>query len=392
MIDTAFIQQALLQPEGATLDFKRQMYDLESQQGKKGLILDVLSMANSFRQSSSYILIGIEEGSPNVMVGLDRRYDDAVIQQIVNGSIGGRRLNRNLVFSYYEVVDEATKCSVGVLDIPVQDRPTYAVGKKAYVEKERVYVRRGSSNDVARPEEIALMGQGVVRDHSSPIVDMQVFLGDDLVDGPKVETLRLYRLPEGWISNLPDSEDVSDAYFRPTRSNRNYYRQLARHFNFHHCGCLISTRLKNGGRTAIRNARVVISSRIGYLNLIHPLDEPQVPSTDHLAEMISGIGPPEQRHPLRVDCDRVVMRATREMGVILAGETVSVEEFCFLEILSSGLHTLSVSVLAENLSKPICTNIDIKSTVEEIVSCGHEAIAQSDQYGILTTFLLPSGE
>ncbi len=154
-LDSEHLDRLLNQDEGTTLDFKRNQYSFEGadEAVKSELLKDILAFANTSREDTAYVLLGVEEikGKRNQVVGVDRFLDDAQIQQFVNS-----KTQRPVEFSFqYIRIENRT---VGIIEIPVQIRPIYLKRRFGKVHAEDVYVRRGSSTDVASPDEIAQMG------------------------------------------------------------------------------------------------------------------------------------------------------------------------------------------------------------------------------------------
>ena len=160
-LDSEQLERLLNQEEGLTLDFKQDQYPFErAVEADKGeLLKDILAFANTSREDTAYILIGVKEvkGRRNQVVGVDQFLDDAQIQQFVNS-----KTQRPVEFSYqYVSIENRT---IGVIEIPVQIRPIYLKKKFGKVVAGKVYVRRGSSTDVASPDEIAQMGKNNITD------------------------------------------------------------------------------------------------------------------------------------------------------------------------------------------------------------------------------------
>src|SRR5664280_335870 len=151
----ALFNRWLYESESDSLDFKRDQYKFikGSDQEKSELLKDILSMANSWRKSDGYIVIGIEDKpeKPNVIYGINEHLDDAVIQQFVNGKVSGTCL-----FDYSTYTKESK--TVGIIRIPVQKRPVYLTKNYGSLKSDTVYVRRGSSTDIAKPDEVSMMG------------------------------------------------------------------------------------------------------------------------------------------------------------------------------------------------------------------------------------------
>lgn len=154
-VDPTFLEQLLYRGESETLDFKRDQFEFvkAEAEAKSKILKDILSFANSWRQETAYILIGVEEvqGRKGTVVGVTSHLDDAALQQFVNS-----KTQRPVSFSYQGAVLEGK--DVGVIRVPVQERPVYVGRRYGIVEKEAVYLRRGSANAVATPDEVARMG------------------------------------------------------------------------------------------------------------------------------------------------------------------------------------------------------------------------------------------
>ena len=85
------------------------------------------------------------------VVGVTDHLEDAALQQLVNS-----KTNQPVTFSYRATRLEGK--NIGVLHIPVQDRPLFITKLFGKLSADTVFLRRGSSTAVARPDEIARMG------------------------------------------------------------------------------------------------------------------------------------------------------------------------------------------------------------------------------------------
>jgi hypothetical protein len=154
-VNSTLMEELLNEEEGPTLDFKRDQYpfakatDLQ----KCELLKDILAFANAWRRTDAYVLIGVEEvrGGRSNAVGINTHLDDAKLQQFVNS-----KTNRPVVFSYETFSFEGVY--IGVISLPLQDRPIYLAKDFGRLRAHDVYIRRGSSTDVANPDEVAKMG------------------------------------------------------------------------------------------------------------------------------------------------------------------------------------------------------------------------------------------
>jgi hypothetical protein len=109
-------------------------------------------------RTDAFILIGVEEvqGGRSNPVGVAKHLDDAKLQQLLNS-----KSNRKIDFRYEAVpVDGIT---IGVIHVPLQERPSYLTTDYGKLKRDTVYLRRGSSTDIAKPDEIARMGSRAER-------------------------------------------------------------------------------------------------------------------------------------------------------------------------------------------------------------------------------------
>jgi hypothetical protein len=82
---------------------------------------------------------------------LSTHLNDADLQQLINS-----KTNRKIDFRYEATVVDSK--SIGLIHIPIQDRPSYLKKDFGKLKANAVYIRRGSSTDTALPDEIAKMG------------------------------------------------------------------------------------------------------------------------------------------------------------------------------------------------------------------------------------------
>ena len=125
-LDPNLLESLLHEPEGNSLDFKSEQYPFRNADvGEKAeLLKDILAFANSWRRTSAFILIGVEEvkGARSRVVGVQEHLDDAMLHQFVNG-----KTQRPVEFSYQVVHIEGT--TIGVIEIALQKRPIHLKGQ-----------------------------------------------------------------------------------------------------------------------------------------------------------------------------------------------------------------------------------------------------------------------
>jgi len=225
---TEELEALLFEDESTTLDFKREQYRFENEPDatKSELLKDILAFANAWRRTDAYILIGIEEvkGSRSHVIGVSRHLDDASLQQFVN-----TKLQRPLEFSYQVALLE--KKEIGILHIPVQERPFYLQRSFGKLSPLTVYVRRGSSTAKADPDEIAKMGADL-RTSLSPAIEIQFAVTDKREVSGKLVTIDTVLLETPNNGEIPDNR--SGGLFSASvygMENKDYYRDTARYLH-----------------------------------------------------------------------------------------------------------------------------------------------------------------
>lgn len=127
--------------ENPKLDFKQKL-DLYSESGKKELAKDVCAIANS-RGGRGYIVIGVEDKTKRIIGIEGNDYKEEQIMQIVSS-----RCEPPIPIAYESFLYEGK--TVGAITI-------YDGGQKPYQVRENgaFYIRRGSTTDTMRKQEIA---------------------------------------------------------------------------------------------------------------------------------------------------------------------------------------------------------------------------------------------
>jgi len=149
MITIAEFEHLISQPESAVLDFKSSMYEFENDHhliATAKFVKDVISFSNTIRNSTSYIIIGIEERDDRskVFYGLDKMVDDAILQNKVKDKVFPRPN-----FHYYNITHNNNQ--FGILEFPVTkySSPIFPGIKMKGLDLGKVYHRVGTTNTEA---------------------------------------------------------------------------------------------------------------------------------------------------------------------------------------------------------------------------------------------------
>jgi hypothetical protein len=257
-MDLDLFHQLLNAGESKTLDFKKEQYSFvkATDEQKSELLKDILGFANASRDSTAFILIGVEEvlGEPARVVGIpsvDHMADHA-LQQFVNNLT-----TKPLEFRYETLLAEEKH--VGIIAVDVQARPLYLRKDYGRLKKDLVYVRRGSTTDPtkpATPDEIAQMGAS-----HNPVPRLGVAFADHQRD----ESLGTETTWRAELCALPERAAIPDlvranANFLPAvlsgKVNSDYFRELARHEFIRRLMRPIRILVQNHGPVPARNVRV----------------------------------------------------------------------------------------------------------------------------------------
>jgi Putative DNA-binding domain len=268
MNDT-LMEELLHEEETETLDFKRDQYLFAgaSDDDKSEIVKDVLAFANAWRRTDAYILIGVQEvkGGRSIVHGVTHHLDDANLQQLVN-----QKTQKPIAFTYEAFPFEGKQ--VGVIRIPLQERPFFLLKDFGKLKKGIVYIRRGSSTDEADPAEIAKMGIAVVLDQPRPLFELEFAkladhtrLGRDIT---VVSTVVKYNEKNIPLVGYPQFSVEAML----NRYDENFFLKKARYIADTSLLSKVAFYIKNTGPMLASNTRVVIHGNV----------EPQIRMCDSL--------------------------------------------------------------------------------------------------------------
>lgn len=334
----------LLEDESTSLDLKREQYPFEgAPDAVKGeLLKDILAFANAWRRTDAFILIGVQEvkGGQHVPLGVSQHLEDAALQQFVNS-----KTQRPISFAYETFDYDGT--SIGIIRIPVQERPFYL--KKDYGKLKRlyVYVRRGSSTAEAEPDEVIRMRAvplGI--DQSRPRLSLELVDPDSrdrlgttldvqprLLQVPPRERIPTVDVPH-WAGGMYDSD---------------YLRNLIEWMEDTEALVSLGFCVTNHGGRAATDVRIRLSGSTD--GGIRVLDEETFPDrpTYHL---LLGRRPDELPPEIVVEQHGAKWSLTVRLGTILPQETVYSRERFYLGASKAQMLDLEAGIFAHELEQP----------------------------------------
>ena len=359
-MDSQLLESLLHQEEGSALDFKGEQYAFDGADNvkKSELLKDILAFANSWRQTTAYILIGIEEvkGGRSKVIGVQTHLDDANLHQFVN-----HKTQRVVEFSYLPF--HTDQVEIGVIEIPLQERPTFLKKSFGKLDQDTVYVRDSSSTRVAAPSEIAKMGAHQVSG-GTPQLDLDWADIDNHVVLPSPVTVQSLAFSQ----LLP-----SDTFTRPRPypylpaldSNPNYSANLISYVDERAFFKSVGLRLRNNSGIPGRRIRFTATlEETGPIDVRSWLTGP--PSAIYLHTNVetlglgsrTDIGPSVEKYGDRWEL-------TVDFGDIRPGQDIWTTEPLYVGSAAAGSARLEGKLLGDNLPEPIRCNLDIRFEVEE---------------------------
>lgn len=370
------IEELLYEEESSTLDFKQEQYPFTNAEHhqKSELLKDILAFANAWRRNDAYILIGVEEvkGGRSNVLGIDNTLDDSVLQQFVNS-----KTQRPLIFEY-KTYQLETK-TIGVIRIPINDRPIYLKKDYGKLKKNVVYLRRGSSTDEATPDEIAKMGASAHADKNVPNLKFSFANRDNkrlLSENIELDSTLLKfngSIPEYKENNNTwQSEIVRTSLFNV---NSNYYKQL---FDYYYLQSLINPIafcLKNPSDVAVTDIKIeLIADPLDNTVLFLLQKELKKMPSARIDPMSNIKSIPQHLQEMQIKPDIKISRVNTSWHLevcfskVQAGQTVFSNDLIYIASKRSIDIKFIYQIFADNLPIPIKGNLNITiHTNEKII-------------------------
>jgi hypothetical protein len=350
------VESLLHEEESAALDFKRDQYPFAgaSPEEKSEILKDVIAFANAFRRTDAFILIGVEDvkGGRGKVVGVEKHIDDADLQQFINS-----KTQRTVTFSYKAA--EHDGLPIGVIHIPLQERPVFAKVKYGKVDKEVAYIRRGSSTAPANPDEIAQMGAERAAASAAATPSLELML----IDRGTGKSLGTETSFQTLLLDVPDEKDIPDYHSARQRGfmapsiygdNRDYYRELAAFTKAVNYVRPVAIAVKNTGETSAQDVRLVfeIDDPSFAYEFIEEWDMPEPPRPQRGLIRTPHIHTVHDTHDVSVARIGDTWRVEGRCGKIQPQEVAQLENLLFAGARNSGTLSINAQLFADNLPRP----------------------------------------
>lgn len=371
-MDSNTIENLLNEDESNYIDFKQGQYRFEgaSEEEKSEILKDILAFANAWRRTDAFILIGVKEvkGGRSQVIGITDHFDDAAIQQFVNSKV-----QKPIQFSY--IAFEFEEKQVGIIKIPVQERPFYLKQKYGKLKPNVVYLRRGSSTDEAEPDEIAKMGIALASSAQSQIPNVDCEFANPITRilyGKEIEVTSIVLILKEPIQNFSPKQNNFAIASIGSSPNRNFYRELYQFYEYQSLLKNVSIRLKNTGNVTAFNARVEISIVEDDLLFVHKSDFPDRPQKyfNYLASIndrVSFPGIAQIGSRLSIDKNGVGWLIVINFGNIQPKAEDWLEEPIFIGSRKPQDVRFEAIIYADNAPYPICVPLCIHFCTDNVV-------------------------
>lgn len=372
-MDEQLLESLLYQEESETLDFKEGQYAFNkaNHTQKAELLKDILAFANAWRQSDAYILIGVKEvrAGRSIVCGIDSSEHllDRNLQQFVHG-----KTNRPVSFSYAPFCFEGVE--IGILTIPLQERPVYLRADYGDLRANITYIRRGSSTGEAGPDEVLRMVATAGPSHGQPVLQV------DFVDPENRRKLGASVPIECTAFEIPPADAIPE-YGEPVPTilgrpvfpshqleNRGYYSDVAGYLR--DFGFLRPLGLAVTNSSSIVAEGVLVTMEMdgsAGLCVLDESDRPDFPSTQWTPPFGSPAGPSDKRIDVLRHGRLIEVRA--EFEAIQPGVTAWSHNVFYIGARESMTAAAQITLSAHNLQVPVVVSADITiqvtaSTVE----------------------------
>jgi hypothetical protein len=364
-MDAQLLESLLYREESEALDFKRDQYpfDKASEDERAELLKDLLAFANAWRTTDAYILVGVEEvrGNRSIVHGVTQHLLNRNLQQFVHS-----KTNRPLSFSYSGVKLEGR--DVGIVTVPVQDRPFYLVKDFGQLKANVVYIRRGDTTGTAAPDEVFKMGHAVGSARKEPALTWEFAdLSNRVKRGAKAEITSQYAIVPP-ANTIPSYGQAAGAFSINVDllANRDYYVEIADWVDHTMLLEPLGLAISNAATVAAEEVVLTLEFNAAKVVAVGESDMPIRPSR----ERMTSFRPFRSPKPRRVEVSQFgdVYEVRAYMGTVQPGTTAWAAEPFYIGARETAAVRVTATASADNLGIPETSDaeITIKATPRKI--------------------------
>jgi len=359
MISDTAIEAWRFASENNALDFKREQYKFRNatNRAKSELIKDIVAMGNAWREGIGYIVLGIDERAekPNILTGIAEHIDDADMQQLVNS-----KLAKPMMFEYFTHTYQGM--TFGIIKVPVQKRPVFLKSKFGILQADTVYVRRGTTTDIAKPNEVSLMRQN--GSTTEPKIAVSLFNNQTRESSSSVDVENSLLIIEDSIPDYSESVPIS-GYMIGREVNRNYYRELIAYVNYKYSYIPLQFCVENSGDREAENLQIEIQvEKECYSDLLLDGNELHYPSRNPYDSILR---PSKNSKSSVIQIDKYESHTILNIHInnIHAKRLVAISGTVYLQVPMTREMMLRVKVFYNGAESPVENTIKLKVKCEK---------------------------
>ena len=158
-MNTILFEKLIKEEESNTLDFKKEFYDftginkIEREKKQTSFIKDILAFANTIRDKSAFIIIGIEDQTKN-LIGMSALHDGNELSTVLENRL-------DIISEYHYENFKYDSKDFGIIEIPVKSYSLPCRAKKdigTKIKQKVTYIRRDQSiGEATREEELNII-------------------------------------------------------------------------------------------------------------------------------------------------------------------------------------------------------------------------------------------
>lgn len=367
------LEQLLHENECTYLDFKQAQYPFagENDEVKSELLKDILALANAEKNHDGFILIGVQEnrGGRAKILGVASHLNDHDLQQFVDS-----KTQRPLVFSY-----EVAPCdgaSIGIIRVPIQQRPLFLKNDFGKLRKSIVYYRLGSSTKDASPDDLWRWGQQAATNTDEPKLEIQFaqirrrdVVGGSLVTKPVGTTITVQTRNTSPLTNDQIRELIQGPPQFEIPRTEAYFKEFGEFLRTGFLFAPLGLVLVNSGEATAVGVKVKISPTSKVFPMILSEEKYRIRplNTRNIGLFKGGLRASHTKlrnHDIVVREESGTFEIDWNIPKALPKLPIISEGIFFLGSSQSGLIELNCSIFAENLRQPVQTTLSV--TMEKV--------------------------
>ena len=358
-LNPTLVESLLHEEESHVLDFKQGQYRFKkvksselTEKNRGELVKDLVAFANTERTQSAFILIGVKEvkGGRSEVVGVAEHLVDDDLHDFMS-----RRTQRPVEFSYTPF--EFQGFEIGVIEIPVQNRPVFLTTDYGGLCTNQVYIRTGGSTRTATPYEIQEMM--APKPPSFTVSWFDTIKNEFLHSSCSLDSLVLSPVLRKEAVPLEGSSSLDISFL--SHRNPDYPQELIIHTVYKNLCKPLSLQIHNS--SGVTGKRIRFEGSITKANSFMVVDRlPDCPKEYY--DPISSIQVPEFYPSDEVTTtlleDSEHWRISIEFGDIRPDERILTDDSLWFGSSSSCRVTMTGRILGENIPDPINCSLDIE--------------------------------